>query len=52
LVDATGALIHDMVVEGQASLALEKGYLPSGWYLVTVRDAAGRMGSERILIER
>ncbi|HEX2899730.1 MAG TPA: T9SS type A sorting domain-containing protein, partial [Bacteroidia bacterium] len=52
MVDGEGRLIHEMVVENQQTIALEKGYLASGWYLVSVRDAAGRVGSQRVLIER
>lgn len=52
LCDAEGRLLHASVVENQATVALEKAYLASGWYLVTVRDEAGRVGSQRILIER
>jgi hypothetical protein len=52
MVDAEGRLIHELVVENQQTIALEKAYLASGWYMISVRDAAGRMGSQRILIER
>ncbi len=52
MVDGEGRLIHEMLVENQESIALEKGYLASGWYMVSVRDAAGRIGSQRILIQR
>jgi Secretion system C-terminal sorting domain len=50
--DAEGKMLHEVTVENQATIALEKAYLASGWYLVTVRDEAGRVGSQRILIER
>ncbi len=50
--DGEGRLVHESTIENQATVALEKAYLASGWYLVTVRDEAGRVGSQRILIER
>ncbi len=52
LIDADGSLLHLQVVENQQTIALEKAYLASGWYLVTVCDEAGRVGRQRILIER
>lgn len=52
LCDGEGRLLHVETVHDQATIALEKAYLATGWYLVTVRDAAGRVGSQRILIER
>jgi Peptidase family M1 domain/Peptidase M1 N-terminal domain/Secretion system C-terminal sorting domain len=50
--DGEGRLLYEATVENQATIALEKAYLASGWYLVTVRDEAGRVGSQRVLIER
>lgn len=52
MMDANGRLLHVLQVENQASVALEKAYLADGWYLVTVRDAAGRVGSQRVRIQR
>ena len=50
--DGDGQLLHVETVENQATVALEKAYLASGWYLVTIHDEAGRVGSQRILIQR
>lgn len=52
IIDAQGRLVDLRTVENQSSIRLENAYLANGSYLVSVRDEAGRVGTERIIIER
>ena len=52
LVDANGQILHEVTAEDQETISLEKAYLSSAWYLVVIEDEKGRIGSQRILIER
>ncbi len=44
--------MHAETVEDQETIALEKAYLSKGWYLVVIKDEKGRVGSQRVLIEK
>ncbi len=52
LLDAMGRVMHAETVEDQETIALEKAYLSKGWYLVVIKDEKGRVGSQRVLIEK
>lgn len=52
MTDTEGRLIREFVAENQPSVTLENHYLADGCYLVTVTDGSGRVGTQKLLIQR